>query len=112
MTSTALASFMSREPSFEFVEVLEEAELLAITRADFFKLTTELPAWKDFYCRLLELAYIHNNHMIESLVTLTAKERYQQLLNQNPRIVQRIPNKIVASYLDITPETLSRLKSS
>jgi CRP-like cAMP-binding protein len=112
MIATSLASFISREPSFEFVEVLEDAELLAISRADFFKLTAELTAWKDFYCRLLESAYIHNNHRLESTVTLTAIERYRQLLAQNPQVVQRLPNKIVATYLDISPETLSRLKSS
>jgi CRP-like cAMP-binding protein len=112
MMGTSLAGFISGEPSFEFVEVLEDAELLAINRSDFFKLTEELTAFKDFYCRLLESAYIHNNHRLESTVTLAAIERYRQLLAQNPRIVQRIPNKIVASYLDISPETLSRLKSS
>lgn len=112
MAITSLASFISGEPSFEFVEVLEDAELLAIRRADFFNLTDTIPEWKDFYCRLLESAYIHNNHIIESLVTLSAKERYLQLLVQNPRVVQRLPNKIVATYLDISPETLSRLKSS
>jgi CRP-like cAMP-binding protein len=111
MVATSLAGFISGEASFEFVEALEDAELLAITRADFFKLTEELTSFKDFYCRLLESAYIHNNRRLESTVTLSAMERYRQLLAQNPRVVQRVPNKIVASYLDISPETLSRLKS-
>ena len=111
MVATSLAGFISGEPSFEFVEVLEDAELLAISRVGFFRLVEELIACKDFYCRLLESAYIHNNHRLESTVTHSAIERYRQLLVQNPRVVQRLPNKIVASYLDISPETLSRLKS-
>lgn len=111
MLATSLASFISRQPSFEFVEALEDTELLAIARHDFFALTETIGGWKDFYCRLLESAYIHNNHRLESVVTLNAKERYEQVLAQNPQIVQRVPNKIVATYLDISPETLSRLKS-
>lgn len=112
MLVTSLASFISGQASFEFVETLENTELLAIARHDFFALTETIAGWKDFYCRLLESAYIHNNHRLESVVTLNAKARYEQVLAQNPQIVQRVPNKIVATYLDISPETLSRLKSN
>ena len=111
MIVTSLAAFISGEPAFEFVEVLEDSELLAISRTDFFVLTREVVEWKDFYCKLLEFAYIHSNRMIERLVTLTAKERYEQLLVQNPRVVKQLPNKMIATYLDISPETLSRIKS-
>ncbi|MEO7213682.1 Crp/Fnr family transcriptional regulator [Mucilaginibacter sp.] len=111
MVVTALASFISGEASFEFVEVLDDAELLAISRKDFFELTETITEWKDFYRKLLEHAYINSNRLIERLVMRTAKERYEQLLSQNPRVVQQIANKIVASYLDISPETLSRIKS-
>ncbi len=44
-------------------------------------------------------------------ITMDATERYRQLLNQDPIIVKRLPNKMVASYLNISQETLSRLKS-
>ncbi len=46
-----------------------------------------------------------------SFTTLDAKERYGQLFHINPNIVRRLPNKIVASYLNISQETLSRVKS-
>ncbi|WP_227256089.1 hypothetical protein [Pedobacter sp. MR2016-19] len=46
-----------------------------------------------------------------SFITLDATERYRQLLAQNPGVVMRMPNKMVASYLNISQETLSRLKS-
>lgn len=46
-----------------------------------------------------------------SFITLDALERYQQLLNQNPTIVRKLSNKMVVSYLNISQETLSRLKS-
>jgi len=112
MLGTSLASFISQKPSFEYLDILEDADLLYITHTDFFALADTLPEWKDFYIRLLEFGYVFNNHAIESLVTLSAKQRYELLLAQSPRIVQRLPNKIVATYLDISPEALSRLKSA
>jgi len=108
---TALTSFVSQKPSFEFVDALEKTELLVISRSDFYRLVEEIPQWKDFYLKILEMAYSFQNRKIESLVTLTAKERYSQLMKENPKAVQRISNKVLASYLDINQETLSRLKS-
>ena len=46
-----------------------------------------------------------------SFITLDARERYRQLLEQSPKVVQRLPNKLIASYLNISQETLSRLKT-
>ena len=46
-----------------------------------------------------------------SFITMNAQERYVQLLTHNPKIIQRLANKIVANYLNISQETLSRLKS-
>lgn len=108
---TALTSFISQKPSFEFVDVLEETELFAISHTDFYNLNKELIHWKDFYQRILEMAYSFQNKSFENLVTLTAKQRFEQVLNTNPILVQRLSNKVLASYLDITQETLSRLKA-
>jgi len=99
---TALTSFISQKPSFEFIDVLEDTELLVIR---------ELTHWKDFYQRILEMAYSFQNKSFENLVTLTAKQRFEQVMNTNPILIQRLSNKVMASYLDITQETLSRLKS-
>ncbi len=67
--------------------------------------------WKIFYQRILEMAYSFQNKKIEGLVTLSAKQRYELLLKETPILVQKLSNKILASYLDIAQETLSRLKS-
>ena len=108
---TALTSFISQKPSFEFMDSLEESEVLAIGHSDFFRLTEEIPGWKNFYLKIMEMAYSFQNRKIESLVTLSAKERYDELLRDTPKMTQRVSNKILASYLDIKQETLSRLKS-
>lgn len=108
---TALTSFISQNPSFEFIDSLEDTELLTISHKHFYKLNKELIHWKEFYQRILEMAYSFQNKSFENLVTLTAKERFEQVLNNNPQLIQRLSNKVLSSYLDITPETLSRLKS-
>jgi CRP-like cAMP-binding protein len=108
---TALSSFISQKSSFEFVDALEDSELLCISNRDFYKLVDEMPEWADFYRKLLELAYVFQNEKIEKLVTLTAKQRYEDILANRPEYTQRLPNHILASYLNMSQETLSRLKS-
>ena len=108
---TALTSFISQKPSFEFIDALEDTELLVINHDDFYRLNNENANWKMFYQRILEMAYSFQNKKIESLVTLSAKQRYEQVLKETPVLVQRLSNKILASYIDVSQETLSRLKS-
>ena len=108
---TTLSSFISQKPSIESIEAIDDTELLTISRNDFYALVKEIDNWKNFYQKILEKAYLFQNRKIEALVTLTAKQRYQQLLTENPVFVQRLSNKMLASYLDMREETLSRLKS-
>ncbi|PSL32191.1 Crp/Fnr family transcriptional regulator [Chitinophaga ginsengisoli] len=109
--TTALMSFTTGEPSEEFIQAVEDTELLYISHKDFFHLLDIIPQWEKFYRSYLEHAYVTNTRRLMSFLTLDAVERYRQLLERNPAIVQRLPNKMVASYLNISQETLSRLKS-
>lgn len=111
MVISSLSSFISEKPSFEFVETLEDSEVLYINRNGFYQLAKEYLEWEKFYLKLLEFAYIYQNKKIEQLVTLSAGERYALLMKEHPDYIQRLSNKILASYLDIKQETLSRLKS-
>lgn len=108
--ATGLSSFISKLPSAEYIEVIEKAELLYISHEDFNYLMQTLPQWQAFYQLYLEKAYMNTNNRLMSFTTMDATARYAQLLKINPAIVQRIPNKIVASYINISQETLSRLK--
>jgi CRP-like cAMP-binding protein len=109
--STTLVGFITREPSMEYTQALMPTTLLYITRDDFYMLLETIPVWEKFYRLYLEYAYVNNTNRLMSFITQDAAERYRQLLKDNPEIVQRLPNRIVASYLNISPETLSRLKS-
>ncbi|SFD84289.1 cAMP-binding domain of CRP or a regulatory subunit of cAMP-dependent protein kinases [Chitinophaga sp. CF118] len=109
--ATALVSFISQEPSLEFIQALEDTELLSISRRDFHHLLETVPLWEKFYRHYLEHAYVTNTNRLMSFITMDAVERYRILLRESPLIIQRLPNKIVASYLNISQETLSRIKS-
>lgn len=108
---TAFPSFILRQPSAAAIQSIEPSELLIISHGDYHRLMDEVPAWERMARLDIELDYIDAIQRIESLITMDARERYDILLKQNPRIVQRLPNKIVADYLGISQETLSRLKS-
>ena len=63
---TALTSFMAQKHSFELMDVLEDSELLYISHADFYRLVREIPAWAQFYQKILEMAYTFQSRKIES----------------------------------------------
>lgn len=108
---TALASFISQSPSFERMDALNDSELLAISFHDFYRLAEEMPRWGLFYRKILEMAYSFQTHKIESIVTRSAQQRFEQALTETPELFQLVSNSVLASYLDMSPETLSRLKS-
>lgn len=109
--ATALVSFITNQPSTEFIQAIEPSELLYINHDDFKYLMEIIPAWRQFYCNYLEKAYVNNTARLMSFTTLDALERYNQVLKINPIAVRRLPNKIIASYINVSQETLSRLKS-
>lgn len=109
--ATALVSFITKEPAEEIIQVIENSELFCISHDDFRHLMNIIPKWKDFYTIYLEKAYVNNSKRLMSFTTLGAAERYDQLFKINPNIVKRLPNKIVASYINVSNETLSRIKS-
>ncbi|TWI99232.1 CRP-like cAMP-binding protein [Mucilaginibacter frigoritolerans] len=109
--STSLTSFISGEPLTEITKAIEASELLYITRDDFYGLLDVMPAWGKFYRNYLEFAYVTNTKRLQSFATHDAAERYKQLLKESPHMVLRLSNKMVANYLNISQEALSRLKS-
>ena len=108
---TAFPSFTLQEPSLAFIQSLEASEVLCINYHDFQHLLDHFPGWEKVYRINLEKDYIESIKRIESLITVDAKDRYKLLLSNNQALVKRLPSKIVADYLGISQETLSRLKS-
>ncbi len=107
---TSISSFISQRPSLEFVEAVEDAELLAIGYSDFYQVLKTVPAWKRFYLSLLKYMYVYQDKRIEYLKTLSEKERYEKFLTEHHLYAHRLSDKILASYLDVREETLSGFK--
>ena len=109
--STSLASFITGNLLTENTQAVEDSELLYISRNDFYHLLDTIPAWEKFYRGYLEYAYVTNTRRMQDFITLTAADRYKLLLEEHPEMVLRLPGKLVANYLNITQESLSRIKA-
>jgi CRP-like cAMP-binding protein len=107
---SAFASFITQGPSTECVQALEDSELLRIRQVDFFKLVDTDPVFARLYRQSLEQSQVFATWRIETMISMTAKERYENLLERMPQVILRLSNKHVASFLGITQESLSRLK--
>ncbi|GAB3702521.1 Crp/Fnr family transcriptional regulator [Spirosoma flavus] len=108
---TAFPSFILRQPSLAWVQSPEPSELLMLSYEDRQALYQRIPAWETMDRMGLELDYIEAIQRIESFISFDAKARYDTLLQTNPTLIQRLPAKIIADYLGISQETLSRLKA-
>lgn len=108
---TSLSSFLIQSPSIEFIQSVGKSTVLAITRKDFYQLVETNPLVNFIYRDILEMAYVTSQERIYGLQGSTALERLKWLLDYHPKILSQLPSKIVASYLGVTPYTLSRLKA-
>ena len=108
---TALTSLIDQNPSFEYIQSLEESELLMITRKDFYHLVATVPQVNAIYRDILEMAYTTSQKRIYGLQGQSAIERLKWLLDYQPKILSRLSSKVIASYVGVTPYTLSRLKA-
>lgn len=105
-----LFSFLTSEPSTYNIDVLEDAELLLLTRTAQEELLQKLPKFERFQRLLIQSAYVALQRRLVVNMSLTAEEKYTHFVKAYPEIIQRIPQHMVASYLGITPETLSRIR--
>ncbi len=108
---TSIVSFISRDTSLEYIQAVENSELWYISHHDFFYLREAVPAWEKLYIYILEYGLTVITSRLNSLLTQNATARYKSLLNNNPDLVQRLSNINLAAYLNVSPETLSRLKT-
>lgn len=109
---TEAPSFVSQNPSNESIQLLEDCELYAIDRTNLYSLLQKHHSFALWYISLVEKHYVFQiEERIADLQFLTAKQRYEKLLTQFPNISNRINLGHIASYLNITQETLSRIRS-
>ncbi|HVI47886.1 MAG TPA: Crp/Fnr family transcriptional regulator [Chitinophaga sp.] len=110
--ATSIVSFITRRPDIRTIELLENAVLWRIGYDDLQRLYDESHEIERFGRLLLSTGIVQMQQRFDDLHFATAKERYAKLMNINPTIIQRVPLGMIASYLGITQETLSRIRAS
>lgn len=103
-------SLFTGKPSRKAIQILEDAEIIAINSNLLFKLYDTFPEIERLFRRVFEAAYVETVNRIEGIQFHSAEERYKALLNEAPNVLMRVPLKYVASFLGITQVSLSRIR--
>ena len=109
-TIADLYSFLTSEPATYNIDALEDSELLLISKPAQDELLKKIPRYETYIRLQLTGAYIAMQRRLTSIISLPLEERYANLTAQYPDIVQRVPQHMIASYMGLTPETLSRVR--
>ena len=106
-----MGSFITQTPADYNIQCIENTELIQISYDVIEKLYIEIPKLERFFRKIIERALVASQKRIVSNFSLTAKERYLLFKETYPKIEQRVPQYMIASYLGITKEFLSKIKS-
>lgn len=106
-----IGSFHGRRPSALNIDALEDTVVLQISREDLVAIYQKAPKFDRIFRVLIENSYVRLQERLLQNISSTADDRYQSFLEIYPHLVNRLPLVQVASFLGITPEFLSRLRS-
>jgi len=104
-------SFLTKTPARYTIEALEPSELLCLEKNALEMLYLKIPKFEKFFRHLLQNAYVAGQQRIIESMSLTADDRYCNFIERYPEMEKRIPLKQIASFLGITPESLSRIRN-
>jgi len=107
---TSGASFFKQQPSLYFVETLEPTTVMALSYANYQKLFSIDHRWEKAGRELIQDALLRKEFWILDNLMHTPRERFLHFVRTYPELLQRVPQKYLASFLNIQPETFSRLK--
>jgi CRP-like cAMP-binding protein len=106
-----LYSFLTETPTVYHIDCLEDTEVLQITRPNQELLYQKVPKLERHFRIMVQNAYVASVRRVSSTLIKSASERYEEFIHKYPQIYQRVPNHQIASYLGITPQSLSRIRS-
>ncbi|KIC94411.1 Crp/Fnr family transcriptional regulator [Flavihumibacter solisilvae] len=105
-----LYSFLTGEPATYTIDAVEDSELTLISRNAHEELLRALPKYETWIRMEITAAYLALQRRLTAVISLTLEERYEGFTSLYPDIVQRVPQWMIASYMGLTPETLSRVR--
>ena len=105
-----MASFVFNQPARWNIQALTDCELYVINSADNVKIGQIIPRWQELERVCVAKFFTEMENRIVQLLSLSAKERYEQFFNSNKGLFQQVPLQYLASMLGMTPETFSRIR--
>lgn len=104
-------SLLSGNPAKLNIDAIEDSTLVLITKENFEALCKEIPAFNDMVNSILHRSFVASQNRIHAAISYTAEEKYLNFINTSPEFANRVPQHMIASYLGISPETLSRVRN-
>lgn len=108
----ALDSFLNGKPSEFYIQALKQSTVKVISKSKYLDFINSSKEYLELWRIILEHFVLQQMERERDILTSSPFERYQRVLARSPQLFQEIPNKYIASYLRMTPETLSRIKKS
>ncbi len=108
----SMDSFINEMPSDFYIQAIKKTRLKVISKKRFTDWINTASSLQNGWQRILEQLLLQQLERERDLLTSSPVERYHRVLKRSPQLFQEIPNKYIANYLRMTPETLSRIKKS
>lgn len=104
-------SLLSQKPGNLFIEVLEDAEVILLSKENQEQLYLEIPKLERFFRILTENSLVAHQERLMDNLSLSAEDRFEKFCSKYPTLIQKVPQKHIASYIGVTPEFFSKMKA-
>ncbi|MBF6640628.1 Crp/Fnr family transcriptional regulator [Flavobacterium sp. J49] len=104
-------SLLSQKPGNLFIEVLEDAEVVLLSKENQEELYHQIPKLERFFRIIVENSLVSYQERLMDNLSLTAEERFDKFCKKYPTLIQKVPQKQIASFIGVTPEFFSKMKS-
>lgn len=104
-------SLISQKPGNLFIEVLEDAEVAQLSKENQEELYHQIPKLERFFRILTENSLVAHQERLMDNLSLSAEERFEKFCLKYPTLIQKVPQKHIASYIGVTPEFFSKMKA-
>ena len=108
---TDFYSYINQTPALNFAEALEDSTIFQMRYEDVEPLCKEIHSLSEYFRLTTEKAFAYSRRRVISNISKTAEERYDEYIQKYPHIVNRVPQYVLASYLGMSPEFLSKIRT-
>ncbi len=108
---TDMYSFIAQQPAYLTVEAITDSEIALLSRKDQLDLFDQIPKLERYFRILTENSLVGTRQRLIDNLSLTAKQRYENFCNLYPSLINEIPQKLIAEYIGVTPEFLSKMRT-